>query len=62
MERRKVINEEAMKRLIKEQRGLHESTKQRVKLEEEWLQWWLEIETKSTKQVLQGNDNTPVRR
>ena len=38
MERRKVINEEAMKRLIKEQRGLHESTKQRVKLEEEWLQ------------------------
>ena len=59
MERQKIMNEEAMKRLIKEQRELGESTKQRIKLEEEWLQKQLEIETKSTKQVSQGNDNTP---
>ena len=59
MERQKIINEEAMKRLIKEQRELDESTKQRIKIEEEWLQRRLEIETKSTKQILQGNDNTP---
>ena len=59
MERQKIINEEAMKRLIKEQRELDESTKQRIKIEEEWLQRRLEIETKSTKQISQGNDNTP---
>ena len=59
MERQKIINEEAKKRLIKEQRELDESTKQRIKLEEERLQWRLEIETKSTKQVLQGSNNTP---
>ena len=59
MERQKIINEEAKKRLIKEQRELDESTKQRIKLEEEWLQRRLGIETKSTKQVLQSNDNTP---
>ena len=35
MERQKIINDEAMKRLIKEQRELDESTKQRIKLEEE---------------------------
>ena len=59
MQRQKIINDEAMKRLIKEQRELDESTKQRIKLEEERLQWRLEIETKSTKQVLQGSNNTP---
>ena len=48
-----------MKRLIKEKRELDESTKQRIKIEEEWLQRRLEIETKSTKQISQGNDNTP---
>ena len=57
MERQKIINEEAMKRLIEEQRELDESTKQRIKIEEEWLQRRLEIETKSTKQISQGNDN-----
>ena len=35
MERQKIITDEAMKRLIKEQRELDESTKQRIKLEEE---------------------------
>ena len=59
MERQKITNEEAVKRLIKEQRELDESTKQRIKLEEEWLQQRLEIETRSTKQVLQGNNSTP---
>ena len=59
MERQKITNEEAVKRLIKEQRELDESTKQRIKLEEEWLQRRLEIETRSTKQVLQGNNSTP---
>ena len=59
MQRQKIISDEAMKRLIKEQRELDESTKQRIKLEEEWLQRRLEIERKSTKQVLQGNNNTP---
>ena len=59
MERQKITNEEAVKRLIKEQRELDESTKQRIKLEEEWLQRRLEIETRSNKQVLQGNNSTP---
>ena len=59
MERQKMINEEAMKRIIKEQSELGESTKQRIKFGEEWLQRRLEIETKSTKQVLQGDNNTP---
>ena len=59
MERQKITNEEAVKRLIKEQRELDESRKQRIKLEEEWLQRRLEIETRSTKQVLQGNNSTP---
>ena len=59
MERQKITNEEAVKRLIKEQRELDESTKQRIKLEEEWLQRRLEIETRSTKQVLQSNNSTP---
>ena len=59
IERQKIINEEAMMRLIKEQRELGKSTKQRIKFGEEWLQRRLEIETKSTKQVLQGDNNTP---
>ena len=38
MERQKIVNEEAMQCFIKEQRELDESTKQQIKLEEEWLQ------------------------
>ena len=51
MKQRKIINEKAMKRFIKKQRELDESTKQRKKLEKEWLQRRLEIETKSTKKL-----------
>ena len=51
MKQRKIIIEEAMKRFIKKQRELDESTKQRKKLEKEWLQRRLEIETKSTKKL-----------
>ena len=38
MERQKIVNEEAVQCFIKEQRELDESTKQQIKLEEEWLQ------------------------
>ena len=51
MKQRKIINEKAMKRFIKKQRELDESTKQRKKLQKEWLQRRLEIETKSTKKL-----------
>ena len=62
MKPQKIINEEDMQRIIKEQRQLDELTRQLIKLEEEWLQRrlrLLETLTKSTKQVLEGNDNTP---